>query len=208
MGRKIQEWATLVLCRGTVRRREAGPPAPGIRRREAGPPAKQKEKALKEERKLEKILQRANVQVQVTETNGAVTATGEFSGIQKDALNILVSDQTLPNGVGGMSGTTTNGIPLTQIDINAMSTDIWIPSVLPLSVVSWSSTWVHEYGEQFLHVGQESSFFANLFGDIQVDRLMQGLAVSVPGYPGAVRSTLAEKRYAAPVTPEANKPSQ
>jgi hypothetical protein len=115
------------------------------------------------------------------------------------------SDQKLPGGKAGVSGTV-GGVATTQLDINAISTDTWITSVPPFSFVSWSPTWVHEYGEQLLHVGQEGGFFANFMGDAHVDRLMQGLLVSAPGYAGATRSTLENKRYAVPATPEVNKP--
>ena len=167
----------------------------------------QKEKAQKEQKKVESLLQKANVQVQANVTSGEVTASGDIAGLQKDAMNIFESDQQLPGGVRGGSGTI-GGTPATQFNINEISTDLWVPSVPPLSFLSWTPTWVHEYGEQFLHVGQEKSFFGNFLGDSQVDRLMQGLAVSVPGYKGAVRSLLGEKRYAVPATPEANKPRQ
>jgi len=164
-------------------------------------------KAQKEQKRVEGILQKANVQVQRTETSGTVTASGEISGSQEDALNIFVSDKTLRGGVAGVSGTI-GGAPTTQVNINEISTDTWIMSVPPLSFVSWSPTWVHEYGEQLLHVGRERGFSENFMGDAHVDRLMQGLVVSAPGYAGAARSALGEKRYAVPATPEANKPRQ
>ncbi|MGJ5813326.1 RHS repeat-associated core domain-containing protein [Paludibaculum fermentans] len=167
----------------------------------------QKEKAQKEQKRIEATLRKANVQVERTETPGAVTASGAISGSQDDALNIFVSDQKLPSGVAGVSGTVA-GVATTQFDINAISTDTWLTSVPPFSFTSWTPTWVHEYGEQLLHVGQESSFLSNFLGDAHVDRLMQGLVVSAPGYAGAARSTLENKRYAVPLTPEANKPRQ
>jgi hypothetical protein len=166
-------------------------------------------KARKEQKRAEAILQNANVQVQTTETTGAVAASGSITGVDKNAMNIFVSDQRVSgqgNGKGG-SGTI-EGVPVTQVNINTISTDTWIPAFGPTFLASYTPTWVHEYGEQLLHVGRQQGVAENLFADSHVDLLMQGLTGSVPGYAGAARSLLGEKRYAVPATPEANKPRQ
>lgn len=87
----------------------------------------QKAKAQKEQKKVEGILRNANVDVQRTEVSGAVTASGEISGSQKDALNIFVSDQELPRCVAGVSSTV-RGVPTTQFNIDKISTDTWMTS--------------------------------------------------------------------------------
>ena len=164
--------------------------------------AEQKATIEQEQKKVDAILKKANVQVQLTETNGTPAA------IRRDALNIFVSDQPLKNGVAGISGTASGGAATTQIDIGKISTDSWIPSVGPGIFFSWSPTLVHEYGHQLLNVGTDTGYFGDLMSHSHADRLMQGLGYSVPGYSGAARSALGDKRYAVPADPDAHKPRQ
>ncbi len=167
---------------------------------------KQSKKADAMQNEAAAVLKNANVQLVVTPpegSEGTVTGSGvrtDVSGTNAQALNVVFTDQT-PFLHTGESINYNDGRLITYINVNIGTTGTGFS-------MFGTPTLTHEYGEQFLHVGQEKSFFGNAFGDFAVDRMMSGVSAGRTGAIQDLRNSLANKRYAVPVNPEANKPKQ
>jgi RHS repeat-associated protein len=148
----------------------------------------------------------SNIKLDVTYTAGSYTVdqnTGkmQLSGLQSDALNIMVSTGT-PNGAAGVSGADrNNGTAVTFLNANdVVDTNKAYPFV--------TNTTEHELGHQFLgHSFLPDPNFLQYFGrEMEVDARVKGQAngISQTGF----REGLEPRRYAVPANPEANKPRQ
>jgi hypothetical protein len=154
--------------------------------------------------KAQKDFGNSNIKLQFSYTAGSYT-TGEngqpnVTGLQSDALNLLVSDAT-PTGESGVSAATSSGIAASFINSNdVMNTNMGF---------LWSNTTEHELGHQFLgdpFSGQSPGFFEHLGRDMNIDtrNTFQQFGVGQTAY----RVGLEPRRYAVPENPQANRPQQ
>lgn len=165
-----------------------------------GPNQQQRQKWEKEQlAKAQKDYGRSNIQLQATYTPGRYDVgpddqTPVLTGLNPDALNVMVSQGT-PNNKAGVSSN-----DVTIININDAVAGNWWPFAM--------NTTAHELGHHFLgHTVTRPT------GDVDVTRkeydvdnrlLMQSLGRSQPDF----REGVKQKRYAVPLNPEANKPRQ
>lgn len=171
--------------------------------KQTGPNPAQVAKAKKMQEEANQVLAKANVRVETDVTPGEYTGGApdiNLTGLKSDDLNVVFSSTT-PFGHSGESNLYQGKIPTTIININDASTGRWIPGF-------WSPTLIHEYGEQFVHVGTPSGFFSNLGGDMRIDLMLNGVRKGDASAVQDLRQQLGNKRYAVPLTPEANKPRQ
>lgn len=172
----------------------------GTMNRGSGPNQQQRQKWEKEQlAKAQKDYGRSNIQLEATYTPGRYDVgpdgqTPVLTGLNPDALNVVVSQGT-PNNKAGVSSN-----DVTIININDAVAGNWWPFAM--------NTTAHELGHHFLgHTGTRPT------GDVDVTRkeydvdnrlLMQSLGRSQPDF----REGVKQKRYAVPLNPEANKPRQ
>jgi RHS repeat-associated protein len=149
----------------------------------------------------------SNIKLQFSYTAGSYTGEDsnhqpQVSGLQGDALNVVVSTAT-PNGhnVSGVLG----GAATTFLNY----TDVTNGNYGPVQ----SNSTEHEFGHQFLgdpfSSGSDKAFVhfvQNAGRDVDIDtrNTLQQFGVSQ----GAYRTGLEPRRYAVPANPEANKPQK
>jgi RHS repeat-associated protein len=151
----------------------------------------------------------SNIKLEYSYTAGTYTVDGlgrsTFTGVQADALNVMVSTGT-PTGANGDSQVTPGGYAVTTINVNeAVDTNKAYPFVV--------NTLEHELVHQFsgdVYRTQSNNFFV-AFGqylsrefpaDARVKTRANGVSQT------GLREGLEPRRYAVPANPEANKPPQ
>jgi RHS repeat-associated protein len=165
-----------------------------------GPNQKQRQKWEKEQlAKAQKDYGSSNIQLEATYTPGSydVGPDGQkpvLTGLNPDALNVVVSQGT-PNNKAGASS---NNVTIINID-DAVAGNWW-----PFAM----NTTTHELGHHFLgHTGTRPKGVVDVTSkeyDVDNRLLMQSLGRSQPDF----REGVKQKRYAVPLNPEANKPRQ
>jgi RHS repeat-associated protein len=172
--------------------------------RGGGPTQQQRTKFEKQQlAKARKDYGNSNIKLDAVYTPGRYDVgrdgqTPVLTGLNPDALNIIVSQGT-PNNAPGVSYLDQNA-PVSIVNINDAISGNWYPFSM--------NTTAHEFGHHFLgHVGTRPVDRLDVLGkEYEVDNrlLMQSIGVAQQGF----REGVKQKRYAVPLNPEANKPTQ
>jgi RHS repeat-associated protein len=169
-----------------------------------GPTQQQRTKFEKEQlAKAQKDYGTSNIKLDAAYTPGRYDVgkdgqTPVLTGLNPDALNVVVSQGT-PNNAAGVSYLDQNG-PVSIVNINDAISGNWYPFAM--------NTTAHEFGHHFLgHVGTRPAGRLDVLGkeyDVDNRLLMQSMGAAQQDF----REGVKQKRYAVPLNPEANKPRQ
>jgi RHS repeat-associated protein len=169
-----------------------------------GPTQQQRTKFEKEQlAKAQKDYGTSNIKLDAAYTPGRYDVgkdgqTPVLTGLNPDALNVVVSQGT-PNNAAGVSYLDQHG-PVSIVNINDAISGNWYPFAM--------NTTAHEFGHHFLgHVGTRPAGRLDVLGkeyDVDNRLLMQSMGATQQDF----REGVKQKRYAVPLNPEANKPRQ
>jgi RHS repeat-associated protein len=145
---------------------------------------------------------KSGIKLDVKYTEGSFTVDSDnkmhFTGIDKDSVNVVASNQTLDGD--NESFMTKSGTSITLLNVNSVHDN----DAFPL----FTNTTEHELAHQFLGDTQHppSNYGSYVANEYNVDARVQGqhMGISQTGF----RTGVETRSYANPTNPEANKPQQ
>jgi RHS repeat-associated protein len=167
-----------------------------------GPTPMEKNRAQALQAEATSVLANANIQVETALGQGSYTEPNErvtLTGLVDDRLNIVFSNTT-PSRTHAGNSDLYDGKPVSIVNVNAASSGIFVSGF-------WSPTLLHEEGHAFRgDLGNPSGFFRIMAADFQIDTVNFGVTLKDASSIQTLREEVANKRYAVPASPEANKP--